>query len=177
MATGYTREQIRNLEILIDNNVPPEQSEKQLASAPIATDVVMAGTELGALIRIGFEHGDSHDFFINCAVVLELVIGLYGAAQEQNWWAVGEQPEAFEPELESPSVEDLANAFKVLSLRTDSIPEGALISFNSGRTVVQFFMPKSIAHYVLAGMQSASECAGWWNEDMQLIPIDGVTLN
>lgn len=78
---------------------PPEQSAEQLETAAVASDVVMAGTECGSLLRMGFEHSHTHDVFLNCAVVLELVIGLYGAAQEQNWWEVADQPEAFEPEM------------------------------------------------------------------------------
>lgn len=172
MSTGYTREQLHQLEILIDQNAPPEQSAEQLYTAAIASDVVMAGTELGALVRIGFEHGASHDFFLNCAVVLEFVIGLVGAAQEQSWWGVADQPGAFEPELQAPTERDLDNALKVLSLRTDSSPEGALISFSTGRTMSQFYMPKNIAHYVIAGLHSAAERVGWWDDEMRLIPSD-----
>ena len=172
MSTGYTREQIHQLEILLDQNVPPEQSIEHLDTAPIATDVVMAGTAIGALFKIGFEHGETKEFFLNCLVALELVIGLHGATIEESWWGVTEQPGAFEPELSPPKENDLDNALRVLSLRTDSTPYGALICFSTGRTVTQFFMPKAIAHYVLAGLASASERAGWWNDEMQLIPSD-----
>lgn len=172
MSIGYTREQIHQLDILLDNNVPPEQSPEQLETAVVVSEVVMAGTELGVLVRVGFGHGETRDYFLNCAVVLELVIGLVGASNEQNWWGVGEQPQ-FEPELPEVPRSAHDNAWRVLSLRTDSTPDGALISFSTGRTVSQFFMFKNIAHYVVGGLISAAERVGYWDDEMRLIPAHG----
>lgn len=168
MSTGYTSEQIRELEILMNQNRPPEQTAEQLEGAPAATHAVVSGTDKGALVRLAFDQDAPHDFFLNCAVALKLVVDLQGAAREQNWWTG--HPQGIEQNRASPTDAEIWAAIKVLSPRTDSAPEGALVSFGSGRTVSQFFMPRNVVHEVLAGLRGLAEHAGWWDDEMRLIP-------
>lgn len=138
--------------------------------APIATHGAVTGTDKGALIRFVFEHGLSNGFFLNCATALRLVLDLYGAVREQNWWT--EQPRRSEQDNTPPTDADVWSAIKVLSPRTDSTPEGALVSFGTGRTVSQFFIPKRVVYELVAGLRGLAEQAGWWDDKMQLIPAD-----
>jgi len=176
MSTGYTREQIRQLEILIAQNTPPEQTAEQLNGAPTAIEIGLAGTGKGALIEFGFEHGVSHEFFLNCVIVLKFVIDLSGAAHEQNWWTFTERSQGIGG-FSTPTDEEIWQATKVLSLRIDSAPDGALVSFGTGRTVSQFFVPKPVVHELLGDLRSLADHVGWWDDDMPLIPVDGERRN
>lgn len=166
MSTGYTSEQIRELEILMDQNRPPEQTAGQLEGAPVAARAVVTGTDKGALVRFVFGQDAAHEFFLNCVVAHKLAVDLQGAALEQEWWTG--YPQGIEQDRTPPTDAEIWAAVKVLSPRTDSAPEGALVSFGSGRTVSQFFMPRTVVHEILAGLRGLAEHAGWWDDTMTL---------
>ena len=171
MPTGYTREQIHQFEILVGTNLPPEQSAEQLKDAPIAADSVVAATDRDLLVDLTFAHGITQAYFLNSVVASELVAGLMGAAEEQHW-AIAELSDMTAQTSRTPTEKDLWDAFKVLSLRVDSTSDGALLSFSSGRTISQFFMPKKIAWDLMAAIQATAGRAGWWDHALNLIPLD-----
>ena len=175
MSTGYTREQLSELSRQIYENVPPEMTAADLKGAAKAIDISMAATDTGILLRLGFKRGEVIDFFLNCAVTLELVLGLHAARERQGWW-LGERVDPHISQLELPSPEDLAGALDVISLRTASEPKGVMIAFSGGATVFQFNMRRKLLEAVLGTIALANDRACWWDDTMALIPNDGSKL-
>ena len=172
MTTAYSRAELDALEAQMMSAAPAEMKAKDLKRAPVAQDVAMAGTNAGALIRLAFKNGKQQDFFLNCVVATELMVGLYDAGEKHGWWGDGE-PERAPNGLALPVEADLHKSLTAVSLRTSSSADGSLIAFTVGRGSLGLFMPKAIAMETMIGIKQTGDTAGWWAEDMTLIPNDG----
>jgi phage gp46-like protein len=175
VSTGYTREQLFELTRQIHENLPPEITEADFKGAAKVKELSMAGTDVGVLLRLGFGRGKILDVFLNCAVALELVVGLYAAGQTNGWWTQ-EYTDRPPFALETPTREDIATSLDVASLRTTSDARGVLIALGSGGTALQVYMPRKVIVDVLAAIQQAADRAGWWDDKMNLRAMDGEKL-
>jgi len=174
MATGYTREQLAELAQQIYENVPPEMTAADKKAAAKVLDASMAATDLGILLRLGFKRQTTVDFFLNCALMIELVLGIHAAGEAQGWLKEHKDERGFK--LGPPTPEDLPGALQIISLRTASEPEGLMIAFRNGPEVLQLYMRRKTAEEVLAAIAQANDRARWWDSAMALIPNDGTVL-
>jgi hypothetical protein len=171
MTTGYTRDQLADLLLLFHEHVPPEITEADFKAPAKVKDISMAGTEFGVLIRMGTKEGKDLDFFLNCVVTLELVVCLYAAGVTYSWWTKKHtDPVGFK--IPPPSREDLDQALGVVSFRIGTRSAGVIITFNGGPIAYQFYMRRKVVADVLTGLQHAADVAGWWDEKMELIPVN-----
>jgi hypothetical protein len=175
MTTGYTREQLAALSQQIYENVPPEMTAADKEAAAKVLDASVAATDLGILLRLGFKRQTTVDFFLNCAVMIELVLGLHAAGETHGWW-LKEYDDERGLRLGPPTPEDLPGALQVISLRTASEPEGLMVAFRNGPEVLQLYMRGNTAEEVLVGIAQANDRARWWDDNFALIPNDGTKL-
>jgi hypothetical protein len=175
MTTGYTREQLAELAQQIYDNVPPEMTAADKKGAAKVLDASMAATDLGILLRLGFKRNTTADFFLNCAVMIEFVLGLHAAGETQGWW-LREYDGERGFKLDPPPPEDLPLALQIISLRTGSEPKGLMIAFRNGPEVLHLYMRRKTAEEVLAAIAQANDRARWWDDNFALIPNDGSKL-
>jgi hypothetical protein len=175
MTTGYTREQLAELARQLYENAPPEMTSADKNKAAKVLDASMAATDIGILLRLGFKKAATIDFFLNCAVMVELVQGLHAAGEAHGWWRheYNDKP-GFK--LDPPTPDDLPLALQIISLRTASEPNGLLIAFRDGLEVLRLYMRRKTAGEMLAAIAQANKRAQWWDDDFALIPNDGTKL-
>jgi hypothetical protein len=175
VTTGYTREQLAELAQQLYDTAPPEITEADRKDAAKVLDASMAATDLGILLRLGFKNATTVDFFLNCAVMVELVQGLHAAGEAHGWWR-HEYNDKSGFKLPSPTPDDLPLALQIISLRTASEPKGLLIGFRNGLEVLGLYMRRKMATEVLGAIARANDRAQWWDDNFSLIPNDGTKL-
>jgi hypothetical protein len=175
MAPAYTREQLAALSQDLYENAPPEITAADKKTAPKVLDASMAATDLGILLRLGFKGNATLDIFLNCAVMIELVLGLHAAGETQGWW-LKEYNDEVGFKLDSPTPDDLPLALQVISLRTTSDPKGLMIAFRNGPEPLRLYMPRKTAEEILAAIVQANDRARCWDDAMALVPNDGTKL-
>ena len=175
MTTGFTREQLFGLTKTFHENVPPEFGPDPDKALEQTEDLAMAGTDVGILLRLAFKGDKTFDFFLNCVVTLELLTTLYAAGVSQGWWTKKfNDPVGWK--VPPPSRDDGPNSMQVISFRIATQPEGVSLFFSDGKTVFRVFMRRRIVADVLTGVQQAADRAHWWDERMELVPVDRIEL-
>ena len=167
MATGYTQDQLDQLERDMVAQTPPlpTPADKKVAKRVIAMRA--AGTELGAVFNFGFKGGWTLVFYLNCVVAKELAGAINQANLAYGWAKRGLEPADAE-HLDWPTPEDLGSAFTVTSLSTDSTRGGTLVNFyisqrGEGDATMIFYFPVRAALEVLTTVAGVAKTAGWWN--------------
>jgi hypothetical protein len=168
MTTGYTREELHTLRQMIEQHLPPEMGRSDKKAAERVTGVGVAGMDLGVLLRLGLKKTQKF-VFLNCALVLELVVGIYAAGQLAGWWNF-ETKAREQYRLAPPADGDAADSFKPLSIRTLSDYDGLLVALADETKTVRFFLSKEVATETLSTIQAGADRLRYWDGKMDLIP-------
>ena len=168
MTTGYTHAQIQEFIDQAANHAPPHPTHRDLKTAPVLSRIAMAGTELGALVRIALkDRSKPVTLFLNPYIVVEFIIGLNEAGITFKWWDLSEPSKAKPlPELKP---EDLEKALRVVSISTASEPNGLLVRFAGGE-MFTFYLPRKFAAEVATMLKGIGDKATWWDQDFVLLP-------
>lgn len=87
MPTGYTRDQIADLERLLEEAQPriPEASDAHTAPVPpsISTATI---PDSGTLVNFGGKKGEDNIVLLTPLIALELAQALFAAGQRHGWW-------------------------------------------------------------------------------------------
>jgi len=168
MTTGYTHSQIQEFLDAAAGKAPPHPTSADLKTAPVIARIAMAGTELGALLRLALkDRKRPATFFLNPYIALELMLGINEAAVRFNWW---ERIEGSKTKpLPDLTREDLEQALYVLSIVTSSEPNGLLVRFAS-REPFTFYMPRKFSADMASMLKNIGDTATWWDENFVLMP-------
>jgi hypothetical protein len=85
MATGNTREQIAELAFEMKVASLPAVTTYNLRDAQAVTDIAMAVTKLGILLRLATKGDGPTDLFLNCVIIRVLVLCFIAAKDAQAW--------------------------------------------------------------------------------------------
>lgn len=167
MTTGCTDTQLQEFRDEALRHAPPHPTHADLKTAPRLRRVAMAGTDIGALVRLALKDSPKTlTFFLNPVIALELMIALNQAALNFKWW---EQPPSADamtlPELQK---EDLDKALRVIAITTASEPKGLLVRF-AGSDQFTFYIPREFAADVVTWLHHIGETAQWWDENYVLL--------
>jgi hypothetical protein len=139
VTTGCTETQLQEFRDEALRLAPPHPTHADLKTAPELRRVAMAGTDVGALVRLALrDHPKSLTFFLNPVIALELIIALNQAAMNFKWW--GRQETSGAKPLGELEREALNKALRVVSIVTASEPNGLLVRFAGGDTFT-FYIP------------------------------------
>jgi hypothetical protein len=168
MTTGYTHSQIQELIDQAARNAPAHPTHSDLMTAPTLSRVAMAGTDVGALVRIALKgRSKPVTFFLNPYITLELMIGIFEAGTTFQWWDGDKRPKTKPmPELQP---DDLEKAQHVTSIATVSEPKGILVKF-AGREAFTFYLPRKCAPEIVATLKDIGDRATWWDQNYVLLP-------
>ena len=168
MTTGCTESQLQEFRDEALRFAPAHPTHADLKTAPELRRLAMAGTDVGALVRLALKsHANTLTFFLNPVIALELMIALNQAAMNFKWW---DKPEAWAAKsLAELDRKDLDKALRVVSIVTASEPNGLLVRF-AGGDVFTFYIPRQFAGEVVTWLNYLGETAKWWDADFRLLP-------
>jgi hypothetical protein len=167
MSTGYTETQLQECRDEAIRLASAHPTHADLKTAPELRRVAMAGTEVGALVRMALKNqSKTLIFFLNPVIAL-LMIALNQAGMNFKWWSEPQPSDAKPlPDLER---HDLEKAKRVVSITTASEPNGLLVRFAGGGTFT-FYIPRRFAAEIVTVLNGIGETATWWDQDFRLLP-------
>jgi len=168
MTTGCTATQLQEFRDEALRHAPPHPTHADLKTAPELRRVAMAGTDVGAVVRLALKKSPKTlTFFLNPVIAVELMVALNQAAMNFKWWEQPKRDDAMTlPEL---TREDLDKAFQVISITTASEPNGLLVCFAGGEAFT-FYIPRKFAADVVTWLHYIGDTAKWWDENYVLLP-------
>ena len=168
MTTGCTETELQEFRDEALRLAPPHPTYADLKTAPELRRFAMAGTDVGALVRLALKnHAKTLTFFLNPVIALELMFAISKAATNFNWWDKQETWAA--KSLAELDRQDLDKALRVVSIVTSSEPNGLLVRF-AGGDVFTFYIPRKFAGDVVTWLHYIGETAKWWDEHFQILP-------
>lgn len=171
MATGYSREQLIELERELDENTPTIPTNSDKLKAPRVAALKAAGTDVGILFAFQLKGGTLLHVFLNCVVAKEFAAAVNLGDQAYQWRQRGLKP-APNGSVPNPLPDDLSTALNVLAFSTYSAPAGILanIYLPEGDTMLLFF-PVGAALEIRACIATAGMSGKWWDSaTFELIP-------
>lgn len=168
MTTGCTASQLQQFREEALSQAPPHPTHADVGRAPEVRKVAMAGTDVGALVRLGLKHTyRKQTFFLNPVIALELMVGLNRAAMNFKWWDRGQPADAKTlPELQP---KDLERAIRISAITTSSEQNGLLVRL-AGQETYTFYIPRKFAADVFTWLHHIGDTAKWWDENYVLLP-------
>jgi len=171
MTTGYSREQLDNMEELFEKSLPPIPSERDKERLPIADAVSAAGSPFGIWVRFHLEADQYVLVFLNPVTTLLLFQGINDCALDAGWWNV--QVKYTGSGMPEPTAESSNQANEVVSLTTASAGDIAIVNFARRDGSTQMIgLDKQTAIDLFLIFKHAGEQFALWDDDFELVPAE-----